>query len=662
MIEKTLRYKKKIDNYAYQFFLIFLCFFVSGCSSLTGSNKGILENAQNTPIDGPRVDLSGFVLPQIPDTLNPNDSPRNTIYASLPYIVNFILEDTKNPILKDVIKNIKERSILLALQKQLPRDRLTLEKRLEQDLKEAEIVMHSYGYYSATIEPIINYSTYPVQIEFHIEPNEPYKILNTDIIYPQDFDPEQEISEDYPKNLFYFGLEENSQAIANNILDATALIKPWYLDRGYPFAELFQSNYYAYPEDASFRVEVPFSPNEFIRFGDTIITGSSALNKEYLERIYPWKKGEPWKQSSLRLFQEELLSLGIFSFVNPTIDTNNIGEERDVLIELVDAPARTWGGGVNYDITRELGIQLFWEHRNLFREAESFTVNTVLWYDTQELRFTFAKPDYQEKYRDFKSEFLIKNEMTDAYETTSASLDVGIEDIISISDRTRFVYSYYASFELGIEKDAANLDRSQYYFGGLPLQIIYKNEDNIFDPSSGHNIEWTISPYMGNYFKDFSLVWTELMLTKYFEIIKDKKLIFAIKGKGGMLSSYSAEEVPASLRFYVGGGNSVRGYPYQSVGPKNSSGDPIGGASFFEASAELRYKLFQSMSIVPFFDFGNVYELAMPDFIDFAYSAGLGLRFFTPIGPLRLDVAVPIEDRSVELKDFQVYVSIGQSF
>ncbi len=662
MQKNTIDYKKKADIKVYLFILVSLCFFISGCSSLRGSNKGILENAQNAPISGPKVDISGFTLPQLPENLEANNSPRNTNYASLPYIVNFIIEDKKNPILKEALKIIEERSILLALQKQLPRDRLTLEKRLEQDTKEAEIVLHSLGYYSATVEPIINYSTYPVQVVLNIEPNEAYILTSADIIYPKNFNPQVEGLEDYPKSLFYFGLEENSKPIANNILDATALIKPWYVDRGYPFAELSQSLYFAYPEEASFKVEVPFSPNEYIMFGDTIIKGSNALTKDYLERIYPWKKGEAWNQSLLRLFQEELLSIGIFSFVNPTIDINSIGEERDIIIELIDAPSRTWGGGVNYDITREFGIQLFWEHRNLFKEAESFTVNTVLWKDTQEVRFNFAKPDYQEKYRDFKSEFLLKNEMTDAYETTSASLDVGIEDIVSLSERSRFIFSYYASFELGIEKDASNFSRSQYMYGGLPLQISYKDEDYIFDPSTGQNIDWTISPYMGTYHEEFSLVWTELMLTKYFEIIDDKKLILALKGKGGMLSSYSAEEVPASLRFYVGGGNSVRGYPYQSVGPKNSSNDPIGGASFLEGAIELRYKLFQSMSIVPFFDFGNVFEKAMPDVIDFKYSAGLGLRFFTPIGPLRFDVAVPIENKTIEPKDFQLYVSIGQSF
>ncbi len=662
MIRKACVYNKRFDRFISFLFIMGICFFLSACSSLGGSNKGILENAQNAPIDGPAIDISEFVMPQIPDTLDPYYSPRNINYASLPYTVHFDFDTKKNVILKDVLKFIEEKSILLALQKQLPRDRLTLEKRVEEDLREAEIILHAYGYYSAVITPNIDYSTYPVQVSFYIEENEPYLIAGSEIVYPPDFIMETDVEDNAPENLFYFGLEKGGQAIANTILDATSLLLPYYYDRGYPFAQLSQSNYYAYPESETFKVEVPFSPNEFIRFGDTKIQGSSALSLEYLERIYPWEKGEAWNQSKLRLFQEELLSLGIFSFVSPTLDPLGEGEERDVLIELIDAPPRTWGGGINYDITREFGLQLFWEHRNLFSQAESININTVLWQDTQELRFTFLKPDYQEKYRDFKTEFLIKNEMTDAYETTSASLDVGIEDIVSISEQSRFVFSYYASFELGIEKDAGNLSRSEYLYGGLPLQVIYKNEDNIFDPRKGHTIDWTISPYMGNYYNEFSLVWTELMLTKYFEILKNSKLIFAVKGKGGMLSSYSAEEVPASLRFYVGGGNSVRGYPYQSVGPKNSSNDPIGGASFLEGSFELRYKLFQSMSIVPFFDFGNVFEQGMPDEIDFAYSAGIGIRFFTPIGPIRFDVAAPIEDKNLELKDFQVYVSIGQSF
>jgi translocation and assembly module TamA len=120
------------------------------------------------------------------------------------------------------------------------------------------------------------------------------------------------------------------------------------------------------------------------------------------------------------------------------------------------------------------------------------------------------------------------------------------------------------------------------------------------------------------------------------------------------------DQIAPSRRFYAGGGGSVRGYAYQKLGPLDPEGDPVGGRSLNEGSAEVRYR-FGNFGVVGFVDAGQAYESTMPKFSDLRIGAGIGARYYTNFGPLRVDLATPINRRPGEGR-FNVYVSIGQAF
>ena len=124
----------------------------------------------------------------------------------------------------------------------------------------------------------------------------------------------------------------------------------------------------------------------------------------------------------------------------------------------------------------------------------------------------------------------------------------------------------------------------------------------------------------------------------------------------------STAQLPPNKRFYAGGGGSIRGYGYQRVGPLDANDNPIGGKSVIEASAELRARLFEDIGVVAFVDAGSAFEELTPRFNDdVGYAAGLGARYYSSLGPVRLDVAVPLNKRPGD-DSFQIYVSIGQAF
>jgi translocation and assembly module TamA len=130
----------------------------------------------------------------------------------------------------------------------------------------------------------------------------------------------------------------------------------------------------------------------------------------------------------------------------------------------------------------------------------------------------------------------------------------------------------------------------------------------------------------------------------------------------GSIVGEPRSDIPANLRVYAGGGGSVRGFGYQLAGELDDDDKPIGGRSLVELGGEVRVRITESIGVVAFVDAGTVYSSATPDFSEtLRVGAGPGLRYFSPIGPLRLDVGFPLNPRDSD-DTWQLYISIGQAF
>jgi translocation and assembly module TamA len=149
--------------------------------------------------------------------------------------------------------------------------------------------------------------------------------------------------------------------------------------------------------------------------------------------------------------------------------------------------------------------------------------------------------------------------------------------------------------------------------------------------------------------------------TAYYPLGREARTVLAARLHLGSIFNGTIPQIPASKRFFAGGGGSVRGYAYQAVGPRLSDGTPQGGSSLMEASAEVRHTLSRRWGVAAFVDAGAVGTNQFPGVNELAVGAGLGVRYNLGFGPLRLDVAAPLTKRRGEAP-FQIYVSIGQSF
>jgi translocation and assembly module TamA len=185
--------------------------------------------------------------------------------------------------------------------------------------------------------------------------------------------------------------------------------------------------------------------------------------------------------------------------------------------------------------------------------------------------------------------------------------------------------------------------------------------DDTLNPTKGYKLTLNTQPSYEFYYKNIFSSF-EGSLAGYKSLGAEDGVILAAKvSLGSLVGVQSVEEIPATRRFYAGGGGSVRGYAYQEISPYNSEGDAIGGRSYMLGSFEARIKITDAVGIVPFLDVGTVGRQEYPDFSDFRAGAGVGVRYATPFGPIRIDVAMPLK-RYPDGSLFGIYAGIGQSF
>jgi translocation and assembly module TamA len=205
-------------------------------------------------------------------------------------------------------------------------------------------------------------------------------------------------------------------------------------------------------------------------------------------------------------------------------------------------------------------------------------------------------------------------------------------------------------------------EKDEFALIGLQSILDWDRSDNLLDPTRGGRLRVQLTPYWDTLGTSLTFTRGSVSYSHYLTLLEKPHIIFAARAGLGSLVGAERDAVPADLRFYAGGGSSIRGYPYQTVGPLVDD-DPIGGRSLFEVNTELRVRVTRDIGIVGFIDGGSAFEDIAPDFSeDILWGAGLGFRYYTPIGPLRLDVAVPLQRRHGIDDWFQVYVSIGQAF
>ena len=458
-------------------------------------------------------------------------------------------------------------------------------------------------------------------------------------------------------------------ALATAVVNAESALVGHWRRAGHPFARIADKQVTADHATKSVDVSIYVSPGPVATFGRFTVSGADFLTPGFIEERIEIPAGTPYSPEVLDRLRRRLLEYEAIASVRiQEADKLDADGSLPIHIEVSARKPRYVGFGATYSSTEGSAINAFWGHRNLFGGGETLRLDAqVSWFGEKseavpdadpfgyKLSAAFVKPGIYTAQDDLVAQAAILREVTNAYVREAATLLTGV----------RHRYSDQLNLQVSLDLEQSRVEDTtgtrDYTIVGIPFELTYDSTDNKLDPSRGIRASGVVEPFA--YFGDAGAgpAMIKGSFATYHAFDEDKRFILAGRVSAGSIFGTDLYDVPPQRRFYVGGGGSLRGYDYQSASPRNAEGVIIGGRSFFEASVEARVRVTDTIGIVPFFDMGSAFASEWPDFDGMKYSAGVGLRYYTAIGPLRLDLAFPLNP-GPEDGDFGVYVSLGQAF
>ena len=392
------------------------------------------------------------------------------------------------------------------------------------------------------------------------------------------------------------------------------------------------------------------------KLGPVIFEGQESVKVSYLNKLVPWKAGDCFRRAKIETLKTRLLESGLFARAESVLP-EAVPEDGSVPVTIVlkERAQRSVKAGLNYYTDTGLGVLLGWEHRNLFGAAETLEIEANINQIEQGLNYSFTKPFFLRKDQSLEIDGELSTEDSDAYEATTFDTALWLHRDFSRKSSG----SVGVAFSLSEIDDG--FDEETYGLVSFPVGLAYDSRDDALDPHKGWLLTGDVEPFVDAFGNSDPFTKLQAGARTYFNLAEDPDLVLAVRGKVGSIIGDESADIPATERFYAGGGGSVRGFGYQEVGPY-ANGEPAGGRSLVTGSGELRWRLENNFGAVAFVDAGSVSESSSPDFDNFSVGAGVGVRYFTGFGPLRFDVAVPLNRRDEVDQNYQFYISIGQAF
>lgn len=460
-----------------------------------------------------------------------------------------------------------------------------------------------------------------------------------------------------------FGLIAGGDAGSGAVLKAEALIVRALKDEGRPLAKVTDREIVAEHTSSTLDVTLTVAAGPVAGYGDTTVEGTEKVDRDFTEYMTGLKRGQQYSPQEIDDARDRLLGLEVFNSVTikegDSLDANG---NIPIDVQVSERKPRYFGLGGTFSNTEGLGLEGYWGHRNLFGQAEKLRIDgsisgigsnsiSALNYNAGVM---FEKPGVLGPTSKFFAGVKTVFEHPDAYDHFSIKGDAGVSYDLDKRQRVS------AEFDLDYSRITDAFGKHTYLIASVPLQYVYDNRDNKLNPTRGFRFLAYAEPSY-----DILNGATFLKLKgegyTYQSLDTASRFVLAERATLGSIVGTGLQNVPADRRFYSGGGGSVRGYSYQGIGPKDIDGQPIGGLSFFETSVEMRIGVTDTIGIVPFIDAGTVSTRSVPDFSNVKVGAGVGLRYITPFGPLRIDAAVPL-NRDPGDPRFGIYAGIGQAF
>ncbi len=470
------------------------------------------------------------------------------------------------------------------------------------------------------------------------------------------------------------GLAPGDPAVAANVLAAGGRMRTALLDNGHALARVGEPQATLVPGDDALDVSFPVEAGPRVDLGPIAISGEQRLHESYIRRRLLLAQGQRFDPVAIEKARQDLAAVPAIAAVRiRPAEALDAGGQLPVQVEVTERKLRVVDLGAAYSTDQGGSVSASWTHRDLFGNAEVLalgaavtqlggTAATQPGYNATAL---LTLPDWWQRAQTLSFNLQAVREYLQAYDRTAAiagmTLARQLNTNLKLSAGLQFEDAYIVQEDVG----------RSYSLLQLPLTAQYDSTHDLFDPRHGIRAALTVTPTYslasgnGND-GDSMFVIAQASASTYLDVGKwfagtEGRSILALRGLVGSVNGTAVFDIPPDQRFYAGGGGSIRGFRYQSVGPKFPDGKPVGGNGIDVASIEFRQRFGESWGAVAFVDAGQVGNTGAPFTGTASVGAGAGVRYYTSIGPIRADVAVPLTSGPKQ-DSFELYIGIGQAF
>lgn len=443
---------------------------------------------------------------------------------------------------------------------------------------------------------------------------------------------------------------------------ASAAVEGWRVI-GHAKADLTGQTITADHRAATLSADLQIQPGPKLRFGALTVTGNERMRLNRVKAIAGLPEGEVFDPKEAEAAAERLRRSGVFRSVSLVEDADITSPDLlGFTAKVAEEKTRRYGYGAEIASSEGAEISAYWLHRNVFGGAERLRLEaTVSEIGAQNsaadyaLGVTLERPATLSRDTTGTFEFRVEQENDESFTEDSAQIGIGFSHYFSEKLTAR------AGLEFAFFQLSTSAGMTDFQLLSLPVGAIWDNRNSKTDATSGVYLDGEVAPYVG-FGGTESGVRISLDARTYRGFGENDKFTIAVRGQANAVLGPGINNVPSEFLTFSGGGGTVRGQPFESLSfPLGADDAEIGGTGFLGASIELRARLTKTIGVVGFADFGQIASDGLFGGQTKSHAgAGIGLRYATGLGPIRLDVGGPISGDTGG--GVQIYIGIGQAF
>ncbi|MBV2147115.1 BamA/TamA family outer membrane protein [Sphingobium sp. AS12] len=532
-----------------------------------------------------------------------------------------------------------------------------INRRIKEDDELLDRLLRAKGYYAARIRGAVAAppaGSDRLAVSFDITPGPQYLLESVDLTgLAETGDKEAQLRAAFPPKV-------GDPVDADAILAGRDALSAVLAETGFPFAKVDEPEVRIDHEERKGDLDIIVTPGGYRSFGAIRLNDDKLFSAHHVQEIARFDPGDPYKASDVEDLRRAIVATGLVSSVSLKPKEAGDGTHVDLAVDVRPAPLRTIAGQLGYGTGEGYRAEVSWQHRNFFPPEGAVTVRGVVGTQEQTASFTYRRNNFHRRDNVLTGLLSVSNIKRDAYDARTITLSGGLERQTNILFQKDWVWRFGAELIASDEADAfSGGARRTFLIGAIPLSLTYDGSDDLLNPTKGFRLGGRLSPELS--FQDKTFGYAKVQVDGSIYQPAGEKVVVAARARFGTILGSTVEQIAPSRRFYAGGGASVRGYGYQAIGPRfGVDDDPVGGKSLAEFSLEARVR-FGNFGVVPFVDAGNISTTFLPRFRDLRIGTGLGLRYYSSFGPIRIDVGTPINPQKGDPR-VAVYVSLGQAF